>query len=142
MIVTVSAAGVICAAAIVLAKDLLAPIALSLVLALILSPLIEALHQRRVPRALTAAIALLGTLVMTYFILASGPGLLEASARSERRSQAAVRLVLGIRSDLARYLGWLTLINVAVGAAVAVLCTIAGVPNRPRHRPRKLQLLN
>jgi predicted PurR-regulated permease PerM len=70
-------------------------------------------------------------LVLTFFMLTSGPPLLEQAALWPGRAREVARLAIVVRSELARYLGWLSVINAAVGVVVALVCLAFGLPNAP-----------
>jgi predicted PurR-regulated permease PerM len=68
---------------------------------------------------------------LTYFLLASGPQMLINAAVRPRRSAIARRLVAiaeHARRETARYLGTLTLINIGLGAATALLAIAFDLP--------------
>lgn len=77
-------------------------------------------------------IAILTTLVVTYFLLATGPSLLvkvEAALGSRTRNTRLLRLAATISDDVGRYFATVTLINLALGVATAVTMYWLGMPN-------------
>ncbi len=77
-------------------------------------------------------IAILTTLVVTYFLLAAGPSLLvkvEASRRARRLNTRLLRLASAISGDLSRYFATVTLINLALGIATTATMYWLGMPN-------------
>lgn len=70
--------------------------------------------------------------VLLYYLLASGDGLLINFVRLPRRNdhrRRNVDIVRHIRKDVANYLLAITVINVALGAAVGVAMWLLGMPN-------------
>jgi predicted PurR-regulated permease PerM len=77
-------------------------------------------------------IAILSTLVVTYFLLAAGPSLLvkvEASRQARRLNTRMLRLAAAISDDLSRYFATVTLINLALGIATTATMYWLGMPN-------------
>ena len=77
-------------------------------------------------------LAILTTLVVTYFLLAAGPSLLvkiEASRGARRINMRLVRLAAAISDDLSRYFATVTLINLALGVATTAAMYWLGMPN-------------
>jgi predicted PurR-regulated permease PerM len=74
-------------------------------------------------------VGFLGTVFMSFFMLTSGPELMEQLASSRGTGAHTAQLLVIVRSELARYLGCLTLINVGVALAVILLSAIMGLPN-------------
>jgi len=77
-------------------------------------------------------IAILTTLIVTYFLLASGPSLLmktEAAFGARTLNTRLLRLAATISDDLSRYLSTVTLINVALGIATTAAMYWLGMPN-------------
>lgn len=77
-------------------------------------------------------LAILTTLVATYFLLAAGPSLLvkvEASRRARRLNIPVLRLATAISDDLSRYFATVTLINLALGIATTATMYWLGMPN-------------
>jgi predicted PurR-regulated permease PerM len=77
-------------------------------------------------------IAILTTLVVTYFLLAAGPSLLvkvEASRRARRLNTGLLRLAASISGDLSRYFATVTLISLGLGIATAAAMYWLGMPN-------------
>lgn len=77
-------------------------------------------------------LAILTTLVATYFLLAAGPSLLvkaEASRRTRRLNRPLLRLATAISDDLSRYFATVTLINLALGIATTATMYWLGMPN-------------
>jgi predicted PurR-regulated permease PerM len=80
----------------------------------------------------TAATFLGIVIFLAYFLLASGDQLLRRATRCGRSWSGRRRIVTiarQVQSDLSRYLGTVTLINSALGVAVATAMHILGVPN-------------
>jgi predicted PurR-regulated permease PerM len=77
-------------------------------------------------------IAILTTLVVTYFLLAAGPSLLvkvEASRPAGWLNTRLLRLAATISDDLSRYFATVTLINLALGIATTATMYWLGMPN-------------
>ena len=77
-------------------------------------------------------IAILTTLMVTYFLLAAGPSLLmkiEATQRARQPNTRLLRVVTAISNDLSRYFATITLINVMLGIATTVTMYWLGMPN-------------
>jgi predicted PurR-regulated permease PerM len=77
-------------------------------------------------------IAILTTLVVTYFLLAAGPSLLvriEASRGARRINTRLLRLAAAISDDLSRYFATVTLINLGLGVATTATMYWLGMPN-------------
>ena len=77
-------------------------------------------------------LAILTTLVVTYFLLAAGPSLLlkiEASRGARRINMRLLRLAAAISDDLSRYFATVTLINLALGVATTAAMYWLGMPN-------------
>jgi len=77
-------------------------------------------------------IAILTTLVVTFFLLAAGPSLLvkvEASRQARRLNTRMLRLAAAISDDLSRYFATVTLINLALGIATTATMYWLGMPN-------------
>jgi len=77
-------------------------------------------------------IAILTTMVVTYFLLAAGPSLLvkiEASRGARRINTRLLRLAAAISDDLSRYFATVTLINLALGVATTTAMYWLDMPN-------------
>ena len=77
-------------------------------------------------------LAILTTLVVTYFLLAAGPSLLvkiEASRGARRLNTRLLRLAAAISADVSRYFATVTLINIALGIATTAAMYLLGMPN-------------
>jgi len=77
-------------------------------------------------------LAILTTLVVTYFLLAAGPSLLvkvEASRQARRLNTRLLRLAAAISDDLSRYFATVTLINLVLGIATTATMYWLGMPN-------------
>ena len=77
-------------------------------------------------------IAILTTLIVTYFLLAAGPSLLvrtEAALGTRALNTRLLRLGARISDDLSRYFATVTLINVALGIATTAAMYWLGMPN-------------
>ena len=77
-------------------------------------------------------IAILTTLVVTYFLLAAGPSLLvkiEAALGARTRNTRLLRLAAAISDDVSRYFATVTLINLALGIATTAAMYWLGMPN-------------
>ena len=77
-------------------------------------------------------IAILTTLVLTYFLLAAGPSLLvkiESSRGARRINTRLLRLAAAISDDLSRYFAAVTLINLGLGVATTAAMYWLGMPN-------------
>ena len=77
-------------------------------------------------------IAILSTLMVTYFLLAAGPSLLvkfESTTASRKSSARLLRVATAISDDLSRYFATVTLINLMLGIATTVTMYWLGMPN-------------
>ena len=77
-------------------------------------------------------IAILTTLVVTYFLLAAGPSLLvrtEAAFAPRTLNTRLLRLAAAISDDLSRYFATVTVINLALGIATTATMYWLGMPN-------------
>jgi len=77
-------------------------------------------------------IAILATLMVTYFLLAAGPSLLVKmeATRGERKPAARLlRAATAISDDLSRYFATVTLINLMLGIATTATMYWLGMPN-------------
>jgi len=77
-------------------------------------------------------IAILTTLMVTYFLLAAGPSLLvkiEASRGGRRINTRLLRLAAAISDDVSRYFATVTLINLGLGVATTAAMYWLGMPN-------------
>jgi predicted PurR-regulated permease PerM len=77
-------------------------------------------------------IAILTTLMVTYFLLAAGPSLLvkiEASRGGRRINTRLLRLAAAISDDVSRYFATVTLINLGLGVATTAAIYWLGMPN-------------
>jgi len=77
-------------------------------------------------------LAILTTLVVTYFLLSAGPSLLvkiESSRGARRLNTRLLRLAAAISDDLSRYFATVTLINLALGVATTATMYALGMPN-------------
>jgi len=77
-------------------------------------------------------LAILTTLVVTYFLLAAGPSLLvkiEASRGARRLNTRLLRLAAAISGDVSRYFATVTLINLGLGVATTAAMYLLGMPN-------------
>jgi predicted PurR-regulated permease PerM len=78
------------------------------------------------------AIAILTTLMVTYFLLAAGPSLLmkiETTQGAREPNTRLLRVVTAISDDLSRYFATITLINLILGIATTVTMYWLGMPN-------------
>jgi predicted PurR-regulated permease PerM len=76
-------------------------------------------------------IPVVGVFFLTFFILSSGPALLVRLAESRRRTSSARHLITvaeHVRRQIARYLGTIATINVALGVATAALAWAFELP--------------
>jgi predicted PurR-regulated permease PerM len=70
--------------------------------------------------------------ILTLFLLSGGPPMLArmaASLGSDLQAVHALRVIDAIRTELGRYYGTITLINIGLGAATTVAMLLLGVPN-------------
>ena len=70
--------------------------------------------------------------ILALFLLSGGPPMLArmaASLGSDLQAVHALRVIDAIRRELGRYYGIITLINIGLGAATAVIMLLLGVPN-------------
>jgi predicted PurR-regulated permease PerM len=77
-------------------------------------------------------IAILTTLMATYFLLAAGPSLLvkiEATGGERLPSARLLRVATAMSDDLSRYFATVTLINLMLGIATTVTMYWLGMPN-------------
>lgn len=77
-------------------------------------------------------LAILTTLMVTYFLLAAGPSLLvkvEAALGARARSTRLLHLAAAVSDDLSRYFATVTLINLALGIATTATMYWLGMPN-------------
>ena len=77
-------------------------------------------------------IAILTTLMVTYFLLAAGPSLLmkiEAAHGSRRLNTRLLRLATTISDDVSRYFATVTVTNLLLGAATTATMYWLGMPN-------------
>jgi predicted PurR-regulated permease PerM len=77
-------------------------------------------------------LAILTTLVVTYFLLAAGPSLLvkiETSRGARRLNTRLLRLAAAISGDVSRYFATVTLINLGLGVATTAAMYGLGMPN-------------
>jgi predicted PurR-regulated permease PerM len=77
-------------------------------------------------------IAILTTLMLTYFLLAAGPSLLvriEATRGARKPNTRLLRVATAISNDLSRYFATVTLINLMLGIATTVTMHWLGMPN-------------
>lgn len=77
-------------------------------------------------------LAILTTLMVTYFLLAAGPSLLvkfEAALGARARNTRPLRLAAAINDDLSRYFATVTLSNLALGIATTATMYWLGMPN-------------
>jgi len=77
-------------------------------------------------------IAILTTLMVTYFLLAAGPSLLvkiESTPASRKPNTRLLRVATAISDDLSRYFATVTLINLMLGIATTVTMYWLGMPN-------------
>ncbi len=77
-------------------------------------------------------LAILTTLMVTYFLLAAGPSLLvkiEATLGARARNSRLLRLAAAINDDLSRYFATVTLSNLALGIATTATMYWLGMPN-------------
>jgi predicted PurR-regulated permease PerM len=77
-------------------------------------------------------IAILTTLVVTYFLLAAGPALLvkiETALGARTRDTRLLRLVATISDDVGCYFATVTLINLGLGVATGATMYWLGMPN-------------
>jgi predicted PurR-regulated permease PerM len=97
----------------------------------------KAVPVREQPRSLVAstqdwAIAILTTLVLTYFLLANGPSLLARLGRRlapEGDKSPLLELADSVRKELGRYFGAVTISNLVLGAGTAVTMDALDMPN-------------
>ena len=77
-------------------------------------------------------IAILTTLIVSFFLLAAGPSLLvktEAALGARTLNTRLLRLAATISDDLSRYFAMVTLVNLALGIATAAAMYWLGMPN-------------
>ena len=77
-------------------------------------------------------VAILTTLMVTYFLLAAGPSLLlkiEATQGVREANTRLLRLATAISDDLSRYFATITLINLMLGVATTATMYWLGMPN-------------
>lgn len=94
----------------------------------------QATEPKKSPIASTRGwlLAILTTLVVTFFLLAAGPSLLvqvEASRRAHHLNTSLLRLAAMISDDVSRYFGTVTLINLGLGIATTATMYWLGMPN-------------
>jgi predicted PurR-regulated permease PerM len=96
-------------------------------------PAAAPLSGSQVLSATGATLAAIVTIViLTLFLLSGGPPMLArmaASLGSDLQAVHALRVIDAIRTELGRYYGTITLINIGLGAATAVAMLLLGVPN-------------
>jgi predicted PurR-regulated permease PerM len=98
---------------------------------------VKAVPVREQPRSLVAstqdwAIAILTTLVLTFFLLANGPAMLARLGR--RRAPAGGKIPLleladTVRKELGRYFGAVTISNLVLGVGTALTMKALDMPN-------------
>jgi len=77
-------------------------------------------------------VAILTTLMVTYFLLAAGPSLLvkiEAARGARKSNTRLLRVTTAISDDLSRYFATVTLINLMLGIATTATMHWLGMPN-------------
>jgi len=77
-------------------------------------------------------VAILTTLMVTYFLLAAGPSLLvkiEAARGARKSNTRLLRVTTAISDDLSRYFATVTLINLVLGIATTATMHWLGMPN-------------
>jgi predicted PurR-regulated permease PerM len=76
----------------------------------------------------------LAVLVLTFFLLIEGDSLLNSVLKvmpTFRQKRHVVELIKDIEAGVSSYLGTVTLINIGLGAVIALVLWIMGVPNAP-----------